>query len=230
MATFEGFPRETIAFLADLRDNNEKAWFEQHRDEYQRCFVDPALALVEALAPVAASLTPPHKAEARMNGSLRRIHRDVRFSKDKTPYNPRLHLIFWTGGHPNRSAGIHLVLEPDGLGYGSGHWAFEPDALARYRAAVGDPAKRMALEAALETAASIGCTLGEPALKTVPKGFDKDAPGADLLRYKGLVARTYGNEKLDPRLFTPECAAYCAGIMTALAPLDAWIRTNVEAP
>ena len=161
MAAFDGFPRETIAFLTDLGANNEKAWFEAHRAGYERCFVDPALALVEALAPVAATLTPPHKAEARLNGSLRRIHRDVRFSKDKTPYNPQIHLIFWTGSHPNRSAGIHLVLGPQGLGYGAGHWAFEPDALARYRAALGDPEKRHALEDALRKAAAVGCTLGE---------------------------------------------------------------------
>ncbi len=228
MAAFNGFPRVTIVFLADLEANNEKAWFEAHRADYERFYVDPALALVEALAPVAAALKPPHKAEARLNGSLRRIHRDVRFSKDKTPYNPQIHLIFWTGSHPNRSAGIHLVLGPRGLGYGSGHWAFEPDALARYRAALGDPKKRKALEVALEKAAAIGCTLGEPALKTVPKGFDGQAPGAGLLRHKGLVARTWGNEVLDDRLFTPECTAWCAGIMTALAPLDAWIRAHVE--
>ena len=228
MAAFDGFPRETIAFLTDLGANNEKAWFEAHRAGYERCFVDPALALVEALAPVAATLTPPHKAEARLNGSLRRIHRDVRFSKDKTPYNPQIHLIFWTGSHPNRSAGIHLVRGPQGLGYGAGHWAFEPDALARYRAALGDPEKRHALEDALRKAAAVGCTLGEPALKTVPKGFDSCAPGAELLRHKGLVARTWGNERLDERLFTPRCAAWCAGIMTALAPLAAWIRPHVE--
>lgn len=226
---FDGFPEDTVAYLRALRKNNSREWFEAHRDDYRRCFAEPALGLIEALLPAAESLDPPHRGEARLNGSLRRINRDVRFSKDKRPYNPRIHMIFWTGDHPNRSSGIHLVMGPDGFGYGAGHWAFEPEALSRYRAAVMDAGKRAALEAALAKARSVGCDLDEPQLKTVPRGFDGEAPGAELLRHKGIVARTLREEDgHDRRLFTADCAAYCGVLMRALAPLDKWLCEQVE--
>ncbi len=226
---FEGFPKETARFLTDLKANNSREWFEAHRDDYDAFYVQPALGLVEALAPVAAKIDPPHQAVPKLNGSLRRIHRDTRFSKDKTPYNTHLHLIFWAGDHPNRSSGIHLVMGHDGFGYGAGHWAFEPDALERFRRAVLDNNKRKALEKALAGAEAIGCSLGEPALKNVPRGFDKDAPGSDYLKHKGIVARTPDDRhEFDPRLFTPQSVDYCAGLMKSLAPLVKWIRDEVE--
>lgn len=226
---FDGFPKKTVSFLKNLKKNNTKEWFEANRADYQANYVDAALGFIEALLPVAESLDPLHKGAAKLNGSLRRIHRDVRFSKDKTPYNPRIHMIFWTGDHPNRSAGIHLVMGPEGFGYGAGHWAFEPDALERYRAAVLDDKKRKALKTALAKANEIGCDLDEPHLKTVPRGFDKEAEGADLLRYKGIVARTMSdNTGHDPRLFTSECGDYCTGLMRAMAPLNKWVHDEVE--
>ena len=226
---FDGFPKQTVTFLKNLKTNNTKAWFEANRADYQQYCVEPTLAFIEALLPIAESLDPPHKGAAKLNGSFRRLNRDVRFSKDKTPYNPRIHMIFWTGDHPNRSAGIHLVMGPGGFGYGAGHWAFEGEALDRYRAAVLDARKRATLEAALARAAEIGCEVDEPQLKTIPRGFDKEAAGAGWLRYKGIVARTMSEKSgHDPRLFTSQCTDYCSELMHAMAPLDKWVRREVE--
>lgn len=226
---FDGFPKQTVSFLKNLKKNNNKEWFEENRADYKTYYVDAALGFIEAMLPVAESLDPPHRGAAKQNGSLRRVNRDVRFSKDKTPYNPRIHMIFWTGDHPNRSAGIHLVMGPEGFGYGAGHWAFEGDALDRYRSAVLDTGKRKALEAALSKAEAVGCELDDPPLKNVPRGFDKDAAGAEMLRYKGIVARTMNDKSgHDPRLFTAECADYCAELMWAMAPLNKWVRSEVE--
>ncbi|MCP4184933.1 MAG: DUF2461 domain-containing protein, partial [Hyphomicrobiales bacterium] len=83
---------------------------------FQNIVVEPALQFIAAMQPIVSEFDPPLKAEARLNGSLRRIHRDVRFSKDKTPYNPRLHIIFWAGCHPNRSPACHIVLSAKHLG------------------------------------------------------------------------------------------------------------------
>ena len=177
----------TFDYLAALKSNNDKAWFEDHRDLYEATWRAPALGLIEALAPEMERLDPALKAEARLNGSLRRINRDTRFSKDKTPYSARLHLVFWHGAHPNRAPGMHVVLSPEGVGYGAGQWALDPARLATLRARVAsDPAE---LLAALDSARSVGCSLGEPDLARLPKGFTADGPAADLLRYKGFVAR-----------------------------------------
>ena len=78
------FSKETVRFLAGLRRNNKKEWFEAHRDDYDHHFIEPAKAFVAALAPRLARIDPAIHAEPRVNGSILRINRDVRFSKDKS--------------------------------------------------------------------------------------------------------------------------------------------------
>ena len=217
------FPDDTFAYLADLAANNEKAWFEANRDRYDTAWRQPALAFIEALAPAMAALDPALKAEARLNGSLRRINRDVRFSKDKSPYNPMLHLIFWTGDHPNRSPGMHLVLHPDGVGYGTGLYGLGPDQLSRYRDMVVDPVEQRGLIAALEAAEAVGCTLGEPDLARLPKGYNGEGRVEDLLRYKSIVARTHGTDA-PPDVLTDDGARDWVMTRTeALMPLIRWL-------
>ena len=144
----KSFPERTCAYLEDLKCNNERAWFAAQKARYQCDWIEPAVEFVSALSDYMAGLTPPHSAEARVNGSVRRLNRDTRFSKDKTPYDPKLHLIFWTGDHPNRSPAIHIVLHPDRLGLGAGHFAMATPELERYRDVVANDAQaRQALMA-----------------------------------------------------------------------------------
>ncbi len=224
---FGGFPKQTVKFLKALRANNNKEWFEAHRSDYDRYYVKPAIDMVEALAPVAEALDPPHHGIAKVNKSLRRIHRDTRFSKDKTPYNTSLHIVFWTGDHPNKSAGTHFVLSHDHFGFGAGHWAFEGEGLERYRAAVQKKTDLASLQSALEQAAAIDCVPGEPALKKVPRGVDAEGPAADFLRRKGIVAMSRDRKGFDDRMFGPGAADALADILKALAPLNGWIRRVV---
>ena len=97
---FEGMPRQAVDFLKSLKANNNREWFEAHRADYEAHFVEPAMDLIQALAPIAEALDPPHQAVPKVNKSLRRIHRDTRFSKDKTPYHTHMHIVLWTGNHP----------------------------------------------------------------------------------------------------------------------------------
>ena len=85
-----------------LRAHNEKAWFDAHRDDYERVFLAPALAFAEALGPRLRNIELDVNVEPRVNGSLMRINRDIRFSKDKSPYKDHMDLWFWTG----RSEGL----------------------------------------------------------------------------------------------------------------------------
>ncbi len=213
----------TFAYLGKLSRHNEKAWFDAHRAAYERDWRDAGLDLVAALSEGMQALPVPLIAEPRLNGSLRRINRDVRFSADKTPYNARLHLVFWTGGHPNRSPGFHLVLTPTGVGYGAGIWGLEPAALARVRARIDDAGDRADLEAALVEAESVHCTLGEPDLARVPKGYAADHTGERLLRYKGFVARTRGYEAEAGRVTGPDAVDWILGLARATNPLLGWL-------
>ncbi len=199
------FTAETFGFLADLEANNSKDWFEANRDRYEAHWKAPALAFIEDLGPEMARLDPALKSSARINGSLRRINRDVRFSKDKSPYNASLHLVFWTGEHPNRSPGMHFVLSPEGVGYGSGMWGLQPAQLRTWRDMVVDRVEGPNIEKALGAAERVGCTLGKPELQRLPRGFEAEERVGELLRHKSVVARTRG-DPASPDVITGEGA------------------------
>ena len=207
------FTAETFEFLKSLKANNTREWFEDNRAAYEAHWRAPALAFIEQLAePMGAHSL---KAEARLNGSLRRINRDTRFSKDKTPYNPSLHMIFWQGSHPNRSPAMHIVLHPDGVGYGAGQFAMTPEELGQARQKIMSDDGCEALVSALASAEAIGCRMGEPDLKRVPKGFDADGQRAEFLRYKGFVARTFDGDA------SPDAIKGDAGLAWAMAQTEA---------
>ena len=217
------FSEDTFAYLRDLDRNNTKAWFDANRDRYETSWKSAALDFISDLANDMACLEPALKAEARLNGSLRRINRDVRFSKDKSPYKPHLHMIFWAGAHPNRSAGMHIVLQPDGVGYGAGLFGIEPKALSSFRNRIVDGSDGDALLSAIEKAATVGCTMGAPELARVPKGYEEDGAHADLLRRKSFVARSYSVPPPRDVILGDRGRKWVLQTTTELMPLIRWL-------
>jgi uncharacterized protein (TIGR02453 family) len=200
-------------------------WFDAQKARYQTDWLEPAIAYVSALSDHVARLKPPHKAEALINGSIRRLQRDTRFSRDKTPYDPKLHLIFWTGDHPNRSPAIHIVLHPDRLGLGAGHFAMSKAELERYRDVVANDAQaRQELVDHLEQLRSHACTLTEDTLKRVPKGFAIPPEHETLLKRKGLVARTHEGS-LSPEQICD--TARMKSFFDAAAALNHWVCERI---
>lgn len=218
------FSADTFAYLRDLERNNAKVWFDASRDRYEAYWKSVALDFISDIADDMGSLVPALKAEARLNGSLRRINRDVRFSKDKSPYNARLHMIFWAGAHPNRSPGMHIVLQPDGVGYGAGMFGINPNELPRIRDRILDDADGDALLSAIESAGTVGCTMGEPELARVPKGFEAKSARADLLRRKSFVARTHGDPAPKDVILGDGARKWVFETTTALLPLVRWLN------
>ncbi len=118
---FVGFPRELISFLRDLRAHNNREWFQAHYEDYQQYLVTPARCFVEALQPSLTQLGEALHAEPKIGGSILRLNRDIRFSKDKTPYRANLDLWFWQGDGPSRERpGYFLRLQPEELTLGAG--------------------------------------------------------------------------------------------------------------
>ncbi|MBH1974239.1 MAG: DUF2461 family protein [Rhodobacteraceae bacterium] len=111
--SYAGLPRETTRFLAGLAAENNRDWFESHRAEYQAFWLNAGLDLIAALSGPVSELGLT--AVPKLNASLRRIHRDTRFSRDKRPYDPALHMIFSVGTAFNKEPGVHIVLRPDSL-------------------------------------------------------------------------------------------------------------------
>lgn len=223
MSDYPGLPRGTFDFLRDLQQNNDRAWFEAHRADYEAHWLAPGLDLIAALAPLCDGMRPRLIAVPKLNQSLRRIHRDTRFSKDKSPYQPWLHLILSTGAAFNKAPGLHIVMTPEGLGYGAGHYGLDPDALARMRRRICDPADRARLLAAIAAAGAVQSRLDPPDLARLPQGYAADPDWDHLLRRKSLIVRTEADLPPPPWLFTPEAPGKLAEIAGAHLPLLDWL-------
>ena len=221
--SYQGLGQGTVSYLRALAAHNDRDWFEAHREEYQRDWLEAGLDLIAALAPFCEAMEPRLLAVPKLNQSLRRINRDTRFSKDKTPYQPWLHLVLSTGPAFNKVPGMHIVLSPEGLGYGAGHYGLEAEALDRLRHRICDPAQRARLLEALAATGAVGSKIDPPDLARVPKGYVADPEWEHLLRRKGMVVRTEAPLPPPDWLYTPEALERLARIVRAHLPLLGWL-------
>jgi uncharacterized protein (TIGR02453 family) len=218
---FDGVPRGLVGFLAGLEAENSREWFEAHRADYEALWLKPALDLAAALSAPVAEMGL--RAVPKLNGSVRRINRDVRFSHDKRPYQAHWHLVLSTGPAFNKLPGVHLVISPEGFGYGAGHYGFASEGLERLRRAICDDSQRAGFLFALARAQGQGAELDAPDLVRVPKGFVAEPEWEHLLRRKHIVARTQGHKPCPDWLFGPGCVAGLLPIIADLAPLARWL-------
>jgi uncharacterized protein (TIGR02453 family) len=232
MPSFPGFPGEGLTFLGELAANNNREWFEAHKGDYRSYVLEPAQAFVVALGERLKLLSPEIVYDTRTNGSgsIMRIYRDVRFSKDKTPYNPNLRVVFWQGaGKKTDNPGFFFGMDAQGAGLFGGMHTFLKPVLAAYQEAVADDGLGAELEAALDSLSGAGVyEVGGEQYKRVPRGYDLGHPRADLLRYKGLYVRS---PKIEPDvLTTPELVEVCFEHCQVMAPLHHWlVRVNQSA-
>ncbi len=189
MAVFEGFPATTLPFLTDLQANNNKSWFNDNKSRYEAEVRGPALAFIEAMAPGLDSLSPHFRASAKkVGGSLMRVYRDVRFSKDKTPYKTNIGIQFRHAmGKDVHAPGFYLHISPEECFVGAGLWHPESQALNRIRAFMDDnPA---AWNSATNSPAfKDHFTLVGDRLKRPPRGFAADHPLIEDLKRKDFIA------------------------------------------
>ena len=219
---FTGFSKDTLRFLSALRKNNHKKWFDAHRADYEAHYVAPAQAFISAIAPALRKLDPKITADPRVGGSLMRIFRDVRFSKDKTPYKGHLDLWFWSGEEKGWDvSGFFLRITPEELMLGAGIHAFSPALLKHYRAAVLDAKKGDALAKTVARLRRAGYEVGAETYKKTPKGIASDHPRATLLRHDGLNAAWEG--KHPSELFAPGFVTFAAKHFKAVAPIHKWL-------
>lgn len=223
---FRGFPTQTIEFLRGLSLHNDKAWFDQHRDDYQRYYVAPALAFVRALGPKLHRIAPAVHYEARVNGSLFRINRDIRFSKDKSPYKHHLDLWFWEGASRGwESPGFFFRMFHNRLMLGAGMHHFDKEQLAKFRSVVTTSAGAKALDKVMTNIGKLRLyDIGGATRKTVPRGYDAKHPSAKWLLHEGLHATL--EVALPKEVTTAKFVAYCLKHYSKVAPVNAWIRAH----
>ncbi len=190
---FEGFSKATFAFLHGLKKHNNKAWFEAHRDEYERQLRGPSKALAYAMGAFFREHKMPIIGNAKT--SLFRINRDIRFSKDKSPYKTHVGLSFPLEATKKEEwCGYYLGFEPEKSGKGvsvfagGGIYMPMPPHLKRIRAMIA--ARHKELENILKTPSfkklyPEGLT-GESLLR-IPHGYDEDHPAAKYLKMKSFL-------------------------------------------
>ena len=221
---FTGFPPETFAFLKGLAKNNSKEWFDRHRDDYEQFHLAPAKVFVETIAPGLKKISKSINAEPRVNGSIFRINRDVRFSKDKRPYKTTLDLWFWQGEKRGWEApGFYLRLMPDGFLAGAGLHGFSPEQLKIFRAAVMDEKSGAALSKMVKGLE--GLKLGEPTRKKVPRGFDASHPRSAFLLCDALSATH--EAPLPKAVHKAEFVDTCLDIFRRANPVSQWLSKYV---
>lgn len=227
MSTFKGFPKETTEFLRQLSDTNDKSWFDAHRDDYQACYVEPALAFVAAIGARLQKISPGVSFEPKINGSLFRINRDVRFSKDKRPYKDHIDLWFWHGDKRGwDSPGFFFRMLADKLILGAGMHRFEKPQLEKFRGAVVDARAGKALTKTVKQVRAAGpYSIGGATRKTLPRGFDPAHERAEFLLYDGLFASFEG--KPGPSATTPDFVDFCLGHFRAMWPISRWLIEEV---
>lgn len=222
--SFRGFGPGARAFFAELAANNDRAWFEAERARYEREVVRPAEAFVMELGPALARLYPSvaYGLGGNGRGSIMRLNRDLRFSRDKGPYKENLGVIFpLAPGRKVEAPILYFHLDAGRSFFYGGRHVMAPETLRRYRAAVDDERRGPRLVAALEglKAAGLG-QMEEPAYKRAPAGFDPRHPRAELLRQAALGV---GAELGDEELGGPGLIERCRALAASMRPLMAWL-------
>ena len=220
-----GFPPATLDFLAGLRAHNDREWFDAHRGDYERDVLAPAKEFVEAAAPRLEKLAPGIRAEPRVLGSIFRINRDTRFSADKRPYKDHLDFWFWHGDRSAAVSGLMLRVSPDEAWVGAGAHGFEKETLARYRAAVCDPAAGRALAEIGKALDAAGIGVAPPSLRRPPAGFTAAPDAAPYLLHKALFSAVAVPSST---VTAPDFLDLVEQRWAELAPLHLWLVEHVQ--
>ncbi len=222
------FGPELFSFLTDLRANNDREWFAANKDRYEEALLEPALDFINAFAPLLEKISPYFRADARpTGGSLFRIYRDTRFSKDKSPYKTNLGIHFrHERAKDVHAPGYYLHIGPDEVFAGGGIWHPGTEAATRIREAiVADPGRWR--RAARASAFTKHLELGGDSLKRVPSWADPAHPLADDLRRKDF----FGSTRLTERdVVAPGFIDEYARICRAAAPLMQFLCDSLDVP
>src|SRR3989442_13059648 len=203
---FRGFPAEAFEFFEGLEADNSKAYWTDHKPDYEQYVKEPFEELLAELAPKYGE------------GHLMRPYRDIRFSADKSPYK--------TWAAAGMAKGPYIQLNSEGLGVGRGYYMMANDQLEKFRRAIDDDKAGTKLESLVADARTKKLEVtAHDVLKTAPKGYPKDHPRIELLRQKGLVA--WKHWPVAAWIGTKAVKTRILEFMQASTPLGKWLDDNV---
>jgi len=219
--SFAGFPKESLVFLKNLKRNNNRDWFQENKSIYKSMVDEPAHSFLEGITGKLTKLSGEP-----MSGKVFRIYRDVRFSKDKTPYNAHIRMSFVRQGANKKTCGeapmFSISIEPDRLLLGLGYFEFSKNLLLPYQNAVANDTTGKALEKIMVKMNKMGFEFEGDEYKRVPSGFDKEHPRSDLLRRKGLSL--WSERSIPKELYSSKAIDFCIKKYREMFPLYKWLQ------
>ena len=228
MDHFTSFSPKAFTFLRGLKKNNRKDWFEAHRTQYEQELKRPLAALIEEMDVQLATIAPEIIGSPKK--SAFRIHRDVRFSKDKSPYKTHVACWFFHRDIGTRmqseavhgGAGFYLHLTPGECFCGGGIWMPPRPALLKIRESLVDDTEGWdAIVRDRGFRKRFGDLDTEGMLTRVPRGYAPDHPAADWLRYQSFTA---GTPLTDEQVTSPKLPALLAKHYAAMTPFVRWLN------
>lgn len=213
---FTGFPEEGLDFYDDLELENARPFWEANKNVYERSVRAPMVALLDELA--------PEFAPEGVKPKIFRPHRDVRFSKDKTPYKIHQGAFIATGP----ATGWYVELSARGVSVGGGFYEAAPARLAAVRQAIDVDLTGERLERIVRTLRRGGWTFGGDAVRTTPRGWSADHPRIDLLRLKQFIASKHYGFEADA--LGPELPSRIRRDWRKLRPLHQWLVAVPDQP
>ena len=197
-AGFDGFPGDLFRFLQDLAKNNNRDWFNANKDRYVESIVEPVQSFINAMRPRLEKISPYYIADSRRNGgSMFRIYRDTRFSKNKDPYKEKVGCQFrHEAGKDAHAAGFYVHLANDQIFFGGGVWAPPNDVLTKLRdAIVENPACWRRITRNKSFLANFDGVRGD-GLKRPPRGYDPEHSLIEDLKRKTFYVMKPGTKEL----------------------------------
>ena len=225
---FKRFSDKTFQFFKDLENNNTREWFEDNRSVFEEHVMNPAQEFVMEMGERLKSLCPKIVAIPKTDKSIFRIYRDVRFSKDKTPYKTHLGIFLWEGprkklGNP----GFYLQLDKSQILIACGLYQLPSELVKPYRDAVSDFKKGSEVAKILKKITkNSSYKLGGSHYKRVPRGYDPENPNAELLLHNGLYL--YHEGAVPKEVYSSDFLDYALGVFKDIMPLHKWIRDNIS--
>jgi uncharacterized protein (TIGR02453 family) len=230
-AEFSGFPAAAFTFLKGLSENNNREWFEARRDTYEQSLREPMKALIEEMDARLAVIAP--EIIGAVKGSMFRINRDIRFSKNKSPYKTNAACWFFhrdSRGNVGQEAvhggaGLYVHLEPRNCFAGGGIWMPPSPVLKRVRAALDVGHEEFnSIVRAKRFVKTVGAIEPEAVLKRLPRGFDADHPAGEWLKYQSFTAGTTLTQAEVTASALPD---RLEEIFSVMVPLVRWLNTAV---
>ncbi len=220
-------PFKGCEFLTRLKHNNSKDWFNANRELYESDILNPTREFVISMGAKLRQLAPAIIADPRVNRSLFRINRDIRFSKDKSPYKTHISIFFWEGKAPKlENSGYYFHIKPEELYLGAGLHIFPKWVLEKFRKAVSNSQWNNSLTEAIVEVRNNGCEIGGDKYKRYPPGYNQEVAEPELLLYKGI----YGLTRVTDfnLLSNVDLVDFCFEKFRELSPIHNWLIKLVQ--